>query len=162
MGVLRYVYVLALVVWLGGAVTLGALAAPATFDVLQVQQPDAGRVLAGRVFGEMLRRFHLVAYAAGAALLGSLIGMALLGPRPVAFGIRIGICVSMVVLTLYSGLVVSSRIERLQRDITGSVSSLPEADPRRDQFGRLHALSAVLMTLSAAGGLALLYWEARP
>ena len=88
--------------------------------------------------------------------------MALLGPRPVAFGIRIGICVSMVVLTLYSGLVVSSRIERLQRDITGSVSSLPEADPRRDQFGRLHALSAVLMTLSATGGLALLYWEARP
>ena len=71
MGVLRYVYVLALVVWLGGAVTLGALAAPATFDVLQVQQPDAGRVLAGRVFGEMLRQFHLVAYAAGAALLAA-------------------------------------------------------------------------------------------
>ena len=35
---LRYVYVLALVVWLGGMVILGALVAPTLFQVLQKGQ----------------------------------------------------------------------------------------------------------------------------
>ena len=158
---LRYVYVLVLAVWLGGMVILGALAAPATFDVLQQQQPTTGRAAAGAVFGEMLRRFHIVAYAAGGLLLACLAGMAMLGPRPVGFGIRVGIVVVMLLLSLYSGLVVSRHIERLQRDIDGPVSALALDDPRRGRFGRLHGASTALMILTAAGGLALLYWEAK-
>src|SRR5687768_17124390 len=57
---LRYVYVLALVVWLGGMVLLGAVVAPATFQVLQSIEPIAGRALAGEVFGVTLARFHYV------------------------------------------------------------------------------------------------------
>ena len=37
---LRYVYVLALVVWLGGMVILGALDAPTTFQVLEQAVPS--------------------------------------------------------------------------------------------------------------------------
>ena len=158
---LRYVYVLVLAVWLGGMVILGTLAAPATFDVLQQQQPTTGRVTAGAVFGEMLRRFHIVAYAAGGLLLACLAGMAMLGPRPVGFGVRVGIVVVMLVLSLYSGLVVSRQLERLQLDIDGPVSALALDDPRRGRFGRLHGVSMALMMLTAMGGLALLYWEAR-
>ena len=40
---LRYVYVLALVVWLGGMVILGALVAPTVFQVLQSADPAGGR-----------------------------------------------------------------------------------------------------------------------
>ena len=47
---LRYAYVLALVVWLGGIVALGAIVAPTTFGVLQGLRPDVGRELAGAVF----------------------------------------------------------------------------------------------------------------
>ena len=42
---LRYLYVLALVVWLGGMVVLGAIIAPATFQVLQARAPEIGRAL---------------------------------------------------------------------------------------------------------------------
>ena len=58
---LRYAAVLALVVWIGGLVALGALAAPAAFDVLGALGAE-GRTLAGSVVGETLRRFNLVAY----------------------------------------------------------------------------------------------------
>ena len=42
---LRYLYVLALVVWLGGMVVLGAVVAPTTFQVLQASAPANGRAL---------------------------------------------------------------------------------------------------------------------
>ena len=60
---LRYAAVLALVVWIGGLVALGALAAPAAFDVLGARGAE-GRALAGSVVGETLRRFNLVAMRA--------------------------------------------------------------------------------------------------
>src|SRR5882672_5415343 len=85
---LRYIYILALVVWLGGMVILGAIVAPTTFQVLQASAPDTGRELAGLVFGAVLARFHYVAYASGALLLITLAAMRLLGPRPAHVGLR--------------------------------------------------------------------------
>ena len=87
---LRYVYVLALVVWLGGMVILGAVVAPTTFQVLQASVPATGRELAGAVFGTMLARFHYVAYVAGGLLLVTLAAMRVLGPRPAHVGVRVG------------------------------------------------------------------------
>ena len=115
MVVLRYAYVLALAVWLGGMLVLGALVAPTTFQVLQVSDPVGGRVLAGAVFGATIARFHYVSYAAGAILLLSLMAMALLGPRPRHFAVRTGIVLTMLVVSAYSGVVVLGRIERVQR-----------------------------------------------
>ena len=88
---LRYAYILALVVWLGGMVVLGAIVAPTTFQVLQATAPEAGRALAGDLFGAVLQRFHYIAYAAGAVLFVSMAIMAILGPRPANFAVRISI-----------------------------------------------------------------------
>jgi uncharacterized membrane protein len=161
--VLRYAYVLALVVWLGGMVTLGGLVAPTTFQVLQAREAVAGRVLAGAVFGTTLERFHYVAYACAAVLLVTLIVMAVLGPRPAAFAARTLIVSVMLAVSLYSGLVVFGGIRRLQRDIGAHVSpsTLPDSDARRVRFDELHLLSTRLMFFNMAGALVLLYWEAR-
>jgi hypothetical protein len=158
---LRYVYVLALVVWLGGMVVLGALVAPTAFQVLQEQAPVAGRELAGAVFGATLARFHYVAYGAGAVLLITLAAMALLGPRPAAYAVRSLIIVCMLGVAIYSGAVVLGRIDRIQQDIGGLPSRLPADDARRVRFDQLHELSTALMVLNMAGALVLLYWEAR-
>ena len=48
---LRYVSLLALVVWVGGLVALGAIAAPVTFDVIAARHVPEGRLLAGAIFG---------------------------------------------------------------------------------------------------------------
>jgi hypothetical protein len=157
--VLRYTAVLALVVWVGGLIALGAIAAPTAFDVIGAQPIADGRLLAGATFGEMLRRFTLVSYGAGTLLLGSLVIRRILGPRPRRFGWRAGIAALMLAASAYAGIVVAGRIRDVQRAMGVAPSSLPETDPRRIEFGRLHGLSTSLQLVPLLGGLALLFWE---
>jgi hypothetical protein len=158
---LRYVYVLALVVWLGGMVVLGAIVAPTTFEVLQASAPSGGRELAGQLFGATIARFHYVAYAAGGLLLISLLAMAVLGPRPRHFLVRTIIIAAMLGVAIYSGLVVLGRIDRIQQEVGTLPSRLPATDTRRVEFDGLHELATQLMMLNMAAALVLLYWEAR-
>ena len=158
---LRYAYVLALVVWLGGMVVLAAIVAPSTFQVLQASAPATGRALAGELFGSILARFHYVAYAAGATLLVTLGVTAVLGPRPRAFAVRIALITTMLLIALYSGIVVLGSIDSIQLEVGGLPSMLPPSDARRVRFDELHMLSTRLMMANVVGALALLYWEAR-
>ena len=161
MRALRYVYILALVVWLGGMVVLGAVVAPTIFSVLQASDPVSGRALAGVAFGAMLGRFHYIAYAAGAILLVTLAAMALLGPRPRGLAARSALVAVMLAVALYSGVVVLGNVDAIQREVGALPSRLPEGDPRRVRFDQLHQLSTRLMMLNIVGALALLLWEAR-
>jgi hypothetical protein len=156
---LRYVALVALVVWVGGLIALGAIAAPAIFDVLGAQPIADGRLLAGAAFGEILRRFTLVSYGAGILLLGTLLVRAILGPRPRRFAWRAALATLMLATTAYAGIVVAARIRDIQREIRVAPSSLPENDPRRIEFGRLHGLSTSLQLVPLLGGLALISWE---
>jgi uncharacterized membrane protein len=160
MRALRYVYMLALVVWLGGMIVLGALVAPATFQVLQASAPEIGRALAGELFGVVLARFHVLAYGAAAVLLLTMAAMALLGPRPRGLAVRGIIVAVMLAVAVYSGVVVLGRIDAIQREVGGLPSRLPADDARRVRFDELHTLSTRLMMLNVIGALALLYWEA--
>ena len=81
---LRYVYVLALSIWFGGIITIGAVIAP--------------------VSDMALRRFYVTSYVAGALVLVSLFAMALLGPRPSGFFARFSVALAMFAVTLYAGL----------------------------------------------------------
>src|SRR5450759_4595307 len=114
---LRYAALLTLVIWVGGLLALGAIAAPSLFDVLAAKQIPESRMLAGALFGEMLRRFHLVSYGAGALLLGTLVLRRVLGPRPRRFGWRAGLATVMLGASAWSGLVVATRIAQLQQEI---------------------------------------------
>jgi hypothetical protein len=156
---LRYAGLLALTIWVGGLVVLGAIAAPSVFNVLAARHVPDDRVLAGAIFGETLRRFHLLSYGCGAILLGTLLVRGVLGPRPVRFALRLALAALMLVATLYSGLVVSARITALQTAIGAAPSSLPEGDPRRAAFGRLHATSTGLLMIPILGGLLLIFRE---
>jgi hypothetical protein len=158
---LRYVYVLALAVWLGGMAVLGAVVAPATFQILQSAEPTAGRLLAGEVFGGILGRFHFVAYGCGALLLVTLAAMALLGPRPRGLAVRSAIIAAMLAVALYSGYAVLAEIDAIQQEVGGLPSALAADDPRRVRFDELHQLSTRLMMLNIVGALALVFWEAR-
>ena len=175
MPLLRFAYVLALTLWLGSMITLGALIAPILFSTLGALDPEGGRALAAQTFAVILSRSHYLSYAAGAVMLIALAGMALLGPRPRSFAIRLGIVALMLGVSAYSGLVVFREIEGIQRAIAATAppasdhrtvvpplpSSLPTGDPRRVRFDALHALSTRLMMFNIAAALVLLAWEAR-
>jgi uncharacterized membrane protein len=157
----RYAYVLALAAWLGGMVVLGAIVAPATFQVLQAVAPQNGRALAGELFGTVLARFHYIGYGAGIVLLLSLVTMRILGPRPKAFAFRTVLVSAMLLVALYSGVVVLGTIDTVRAEAGGLPSLLPAGDPRRVRFDELHQLSTRLMMANIMGALVLLYWETR-
>jgi hypothetical protein len=157
---LRFAYLLALCVWIGGLVGL-ALAAPVVFTVLPAHVPDTGRTLAGLVFGTLLARHHDMAYASAAIMLVSLLAMGLVGPRPRPYAPRYAVILAMLALTLVVDLVIGTRIAAMQAEIGVPVATLAADDLRRVVFGRWHTAANALMVVTLAGGLVLIFWEAR-
>ncbi|MEZ5418275.1 MAG: hypothetical protein R2708_13130 [Vicinamibacterales bacterium] len=159
--VLRYAYVLALVVWVGGLVTAGAFVAPSIFGVLQAEAGAAGRMLAGAAFGEVLRRLLLVGDLAGVAMLVSMTILRLLGPKPLSYGIRAVLLGGMLLANAYTAHVVLPEAEGLRREIAAPMATVAESDPRRVRFDHLHRLSTTLVTAIALAGTVVAAWEAR-
>ena len=122
-------------------------------------------MLAGAIFGEILRRFHLVSYACGARHPRWRSSRAPCSGRGrAASALRLGLAVLMLggdaVLAAWSS---SGRIERVQQEIGAGVapSSLPAGDPRRVEFGRLHGQSTLIQLVPLIGGLVLMLFESR-
>lgn len=161
--VLRFATVLAIAVWIGGLIALGAIAAPAIFEVVSLRQVSDGRLLSGAIFGEVLRRFQLVSYGCGAVILVALFARAVLGPRPRRFSIRFSLAALMLGATIYAGMVLAGRIERVQEEIGPGIAptSLPAGDPRRVAFGRLHGQSVFIQLVPLLGGVVLMLFELR-
>ena len=161
MVLLRYLYVVALVLWVGGLISAGALVAPSVFGVLQAWNQSQGRVLAGEVFGEVLLRLTWLSYAMGGIMFITLTLHRLLGARPVKYGIRVGIMAVMLVMMMVTGFILIPQVDAIQSGLAGPVASLADTDPRRMEFDRLHGISNILFSITAIGGLALCWWEAR-
>jgi hypothetical protein len=159
--VLRYAYVLALVVWVGALVAAGAFVAPALFGVLQAEAGATGRVLAGAAFGEVLRRVLLAGDVAGVIMLVSMTILRLFGPKPVSYGIRALLLGAMLVANAYTVHILLPEAEGLRREINGPMASVAATDPRRVRFDSLHGLSTTIVTAMALAGLAVAAWEAR-
>ena len=161
MFLLRYLYVVALVLWVGGLVMAGAIVAPSVFGVLQAWNASEGRVLAGQVFGAVLLRLTWLSYAMAAIMFITLTLHRLLGARPLKYGIRVGIMGLMLLMMMGMGFYIIPEINGLQASVTGPVSQLAATDARRVEFERLHGLSNILFSITVIGGLALCWWEAR-
>ena len=158
---LRYLYVVALVLWVGGLISAGALVAPSVFGVLQAWNAAEGRVLAGQVFGAVLLRLTWLSYGMAVIMFVTLTLHRLLGARPLKYGVRVGIMAMMLVMMFATGFYIIPRVNAIQATFGGPVSALPETDARRAEFDRLHGISNILFSITALGGLALCWWEAR-
>jgi hypothetical protein len=161
MAVLRFLAQTTLALWVGGLAVLGGIAAPAIFRALEARDPIAGRELAGVVFGEMFRNFLLASLVCGALMIVLLAVRAALGPRPRRIGLRLWIVVGMIAVTAGTLMVLVPRVDGIRRAVPGPIASLAPSDPRRIEFGRLHALSNALMMLTLVGGLGLVWFEAQ-
>lgn len=161
MRAVRYLYVLALALWLGGMVLAGAVVAPALFRGLEASQGLAGRMLAGDLFGAILSRLYVVGAVAAGVMFFALTLQRIIGPRPRSYGIRVGFIVLMFALTAYAAAILQPRIEALQQQAGGPIVQLAATNPLRTEFDRLHSLSTTLMSLTIGGALLLLFWETR-
>ena len=118
-------------------------------------------MLAGQVFGEVLQRLYWLAYAMGGVMFVTLTLHRCWARGRSSTGVRTSILALMLAFTLYADYSVGPQIRTIQARVSGPASMLPDGDPIRAEFGRLHGLSTILMSLTVVGGLALLFWEAR-
>lgn len=120
-----------LALWLGGAVVVSAVVAPALFAVLPT------RTLAGAVVGRVLPAIFYSGMLIGALV----VVLELTGGGTWSWTGRGMAGVVIVAACGVAQLVISPRIERLRAEIGGSLDSLAPDDARRAAFGRLHGLS---------------------
>ncbi|HEY5414784.1 MAG TPA: DUF4149 domain-containing protein [Gemmatimonadaceae bacterium] len=116
--------------WLGAAVLVTTVVAPAAFAVLP------SRTLAGALVGRVLP----VLFIAG--LVVALASLSLdSGDHGRAIRVRRAMLIVAAVSCAAAQFAVAPRIERVRKEIAGPVEQLSPDDPRRAAFGRLHAAS---------------------
>jgi uncharacterized membrane protein len=131
---------------------LAFIAAPAIF------QTASSRESAGKTFGLILKRFHPLMYGCGAAILaaGSMRWAGSFNHRLYASEItRYVIAALMLAIALYSGIVVSRKLDRLRARMPGGIDHTPKDDARRVEFNNLHRLSTTLMAFNLLLGFAM-------
>jgi uncharacterized protein DUF4149 len=142
-GLLRFVHLLALGLWVGEITFFSFIAAPAIFRVL-------GAPRAGEVVAAIFPRYYALGIAAGAIALTTAV---VLGGRATADGpwkaaaLALGLALAA---TLWAGLRVypETRRVRAEMEIAGPAS------PAAERFARLHRRAVALNAASLVGALA--------
>ena len=137
MSFLRFLMLLALVVWLGGIVFF-AIMAPNVFAVVPTRE------MAGQVIARLLTILHSMGIVAGIVFLFcSLLLARLTGGAFKPWAARNLLIVAMLVLTCLSQFYVFARMESLRRDM-GVIDQVAPSDSRRIEFNDLHVWSTRL------------------
>ncbi|MCU0618841.1 MAG: DUF4149 domain-containing protein [Gemmatimonadaceae bacterium] len=134
---------LALAMWLGAAVLVAAVVAPAAFRVLPT------RTLAGALVGQVLPVLFIAGIAVGvlAHILDTLAG------KRASWVARVG-GAALVLGCAGAQFGVGARIEALRRDLPAPIETLAPTDPQRQAFGRLHGISVLLLGVAGLGAAA--------
>ena len=142
MSVVRFLYLLALGVWIGEVAFFSFVVAPSVFGVLP--SSDAGRVV-----GAIFPRYYLLGTVVGTL---ALVCALVLGRQAVltrwwttaAVAIAIGLAA-----TVYAGMVVHPHAQRVR----AAAEARGEAPASVDAFRRAHGLAMILNSLALLGGL---------
>jgi hypothetical protein len=144
----------ALGAWLGAALLLAAVVAPAAFATLP------SRALAGAVVGRVLPAVFIAGMVAG----GMAAALALVGGPP-AFARSRALCAGALAASCaVAQFLIAPRIHRLREAIGPSLDALAADDARRVAFGRLHWISVAWLgaaMLAAAAALVLCFVTVR-
>jgi hypothetical protein len=154
MSLLRFLMLLALVVWLGGLIFFAFVLAPTVFTVLPT------RHLAGSVVSSGLTKLHWMGIVSGLIfLMSSLIYARLTTGAAHAFAARHLLVYLMLALTAISQFGITPKMAAL-RSALGEIDRVPITDPARVAFDALHVWSTRLEGGVLLLGLILVYLTA--
>lgn len=154
MSFLRFLMLLALVLWLGGIVFF-AIMTPNVFAVVPTRE------MAGQVIARLLTILHGMGIVAGVVFLLCSLTLARLSQgafKP--WAARNLLVAAMLALTCIAQFYVFARMEDLRRDM-GVIDQIAPGDPRRIEFNDLHLWSTRLEGGVLLLGVAVLYSMAR-
>ncbi len=140
--IVKFIHLIAIVVWVGGVVFFSLIAAPSIFKVL-------ARQLAGDVVGDIFPKYWLMGYACSTLALSTLLFLSYSEDNyPYA---RLLILFVMAVLSFFSGLVLGRKAAAIKAKMK-SEADAETKDALRARFGKIHAVSSVMnMTVMALG-----------
>jgi hypothetical protein len=128
-----FIYLLAMVCWLGGMVFFSLITAPVIFRVLE-------RADAGRVVSEIFPRYYLLGYIAGGIALVLAVYFCVLRSGRVWWILSAAALALALGMTFYAGAVLRPQIDAIR-----TVAEEPNPDAaRKAEFDRLHRLSVSL------------------
>jgi uncharacterized membrane protein len=148
---LRYLLLLALVVWIGGIIFFSFIASPSIFKVLPREQ-------AGQVVGDIFQKYHLLGYISCLVSLGCLVGLKQMGTVP-GVGSAMMLLILMGGIQVTMGTVIGPQVTQA-RDVARATAPGPEQERLEKKFRGMHAISMVLNLVLLALGLLLLFWLA--
>jgi uncharacterized membrane protein len=129
--------IVVLAAWLGAALFVAAIVAPAAFAALP------SRALSGELIGRILPPLFYAGIVTSLATIVLQLRMASRTTHVLPTAIVAAACAA-------SQLLVAPRIARLREALTGPLDALAAGDPQRLAFGRLHGLSVGLLAVAMA------------
>jgi uncharacterized membrane protein len=156
MSFLRFLMLLALVVWIGGLIFFAFVVAPTAFSGILPT-----RHMAGTFVGRSLDALHWMGIVSAVVFLASSMlysRMTVGSARPMAA--RHLLIVLMLVLTVISQFAISPRMQTLRAE-AGTIDNFPLDSPLRVEFNRLHVWSEKFEEAVFLLGLGALFSTAR-
>ncbi len=148
---LRFVYLLSLVVWVGGIVFFSTIGAPSTFQAVPVE-------MAGRVVARIFPRYYLLGFGAGLAALVAFLGLARMsGQWSTLKTVNAALLIAMLGTGLYAGTVVLRQATEVRRQMESFQDRARVPPELRTEFGRLHRLAVILNGVVLVLGLVVVF-----
>jgi uncharacterized membrane protein len=142
-GVVRFLYLLALAVWVGEIVFFSFVVAPAVFAAL-------GPAGAGEIVGAIFPRYYALGTAAAATALACAIVLTPRAAAPTPWAIASIVVAVGLAATLWAGRVVEPRAHRLRAELHAS-GRTPSESP---EFRAAHRTAVILNVVALVAGVA--------
>ena len=130
---MKWLYLMALIMWLGGVVFFSFVVAPSVFRTFDAP-------MGGRIVGAIFPTYYRLGYVCGATLLVASVVFAAAGSARGWWGASALVAAVMLGATLYAGLVIQPRAAALRPQIHDTAA--PQSV--KDEFDRLHRLAVKL------------------
>lgn len=140
-----FLYRLALACWVGGAALFTFILTPALFTSFD-------RDLAGRIVGVLFPGYFKWGLVCGTVALVAMLVMSAARHRTTA----VILIVLMLAVTAVQAFVIEPKAAEIKKNIA-SFETTPKDDPYRQQFSKLHAVSAVSNLAVIGGGVVLIF-----
>ncbi len=141
---MRWLFLVALVAWLGAAAFFSFVVAPNVFRTFEAP-------LAGRIVGAIFPTYYRLGYVCGAALLAGSLVFAVAGTARLWWGASTVLALLMLGATLYAGAIILPRATALRPQVHDTAA--PQSV--KAEFDRLHRLAVTLNGIVLAGGIAI-------
>lgn len=147
---LRFLYFLSLVFWLGSIFFFSFIAARSAFKILP-------REMAGDLVADILPKYYLVAYVCGGvALLTTTINwVAGYATSGVLYTLRIAILFVMLGLSVYAGTIITPNAHELRMEMRTLSKDVPRYNEVQGNFSSLHKRSAIINSVIFLLGVAI-------